>query len=360
MSNDNLNYDPFIRGPFPVGVLTENLTDSERNRNLPIEIWYPALEKYTGQDLVEETQDEYELFAQKIKQDAVREAQLREGCYPLIMFSHGFSGHRRQTTHFCTHLASHGYVVASVDHTGNTMMDLIQNYIANQSGASSTDMETLGTQSAYDRPLDIKFAIDCLLKGETLIPTNNLDSSKIGMTGHSFGGWTTLVMPSIDKRIKATLPLAPGGGNSGEASIITLGDQLNWDHEVPTLYLVGEGDVILPLKGMYDLFNRTKEPKRMVILKNADHFHFNDRIEQTHEFFRNQASIMRSEDATGLSEKMRPVSELCPAEKAYSFIRGLGLAHMDAFIQKDLIANQFITNGLKASLTKRKIDAKIV
>ena len=116
----------------------------------------------------------------------------------------------------------------------------------------------------------------------------------------------------------------------------------------------------MPLEGMYDLFSRTKEPKKMVILKNADHFHFNDRIEQTHEFFRNQARIMRSEDAIGLSEKMRPVSELCPAEKAYSFICGLGLAHMDAFIKKDLIAIQFITNGLKTSLTKREIDVKIV
>lgn len=360
MSNDNLKYNPFIRGPFPVGVLTENLTDSERNRNLPIEIWYPALEKYTGQDLAEETQDEYELFTQKIKQDAIREAELREGCYPLIMFSHGFSGHRRQTTHFCTHLASHGYIVASVDHTGNTMMDIIKNYMENQSKAPAADMETLGAQSSYDRPLDIKFAIDCLLNGETPIPTHIIEASKIGMTGHSFGGWTTLVMPSIDKRIKAALPLAPGGGNSGEDSIITLGDQLNWEHEVPTLYLVGEGDVILPLEGMYDLFSRTKEPKRMVILKNADHFHFNDRIEQTHEFFRNQASNMRSEDAIGLSEKMRPVSELCPSEKAYSFIQGLGLAHMDTFLKKDLMANQFITNALKSSLTKREIDVTIV
>ena len=28
-----------------------------------------------------------------------------------MAFSHGFGGHRRQTTHFCIHLASHGYVV---------------------------------------------------------------------------------------------------------------------------------------------------------------------------------------------------------------------------------------------------------
>lgn len=36
---------------------------------------------------------------------------------PLIVFSHYSGGHRRSATFLCTHLASHGYVVAVLDHS---------------------------------------------------------------------------------------------------------------------------------------------------------------------------------------------------------------------------------------------------
>ena len=32
MSSENEKYNPFIRGPYPVGVLTKILTDSSRKR----------------------------------------------------------------------------------------------------------------------------------------------------------------------------------------------------------------------------------------------------------------------------------------------------------------------------------------
>jgi hypothetical protein len=41
------------------------------------------------------------------------------------VFSHGYGAHRRQSTFFCTHLLSHGYVVA-MDHTGNTVFETIR------------------------------------------------------------------------------------------------------------------------------------------------------------------------------------------------------------------------------------------
>ena len=43
--------------------------------------------------------------------------------WPIALFSHTSAGHRRQSSFLCRHLASHGYVVAAVDHTGNTARD---------------------------------------------------------------------------------------------------------------------------------------------------------------------------------------------------------------------------------------------
>src|SRR5262249_27794141 len=62
-------------------------------------------------------------------QDAVRDAAPRAGRFPLVAFSHGYGGHRRQSTFLCTHLASHGYVVVSADHAGNTVLDALQAFM---------------------------------------------------------------------------------------------------------------------------------------------------------------------------------------------------------------------------------------
>ena len=40
----------------------------------------------------------------------------------------------------------------------------------------------------------------------------DIDEDRIGMSGHSFGGWTTLKTVEKDTRIKAIVPLAPAGG----------------------------------------------------------------------------------------------------------------------------------------------------
>src|SRR5258708_18494664 len=99
------HYDPFERGPFPVGVRTIEAPDVRRGRVFPCEIWYPAAAQHAGQDLAPESQD-------------VRDAAAEPGAYPLIVFSHGSApGGRRMATFLCTHLASHGYLVAALDHS---------------------------------------------------------------------------------------------------------------------------------------------------------------------------------------------------------------------------------------------------
>jgi hypothetical protein len=61
---------------------------------------------------------------------AVRDAPVRASAtpaqgYPLIVFSHGNSATRFGYTYLCEMLASHGYVVAAPDHTGNCRFTLL-------------------------------------------------------------------------------------------------------------------------------------------------------------------------------------------------------------------------------------------
>lgn len=119
-------YDPFARGHFPAGVRTVHAADAHRNRQFACEIWYPAAAQYAGQDLAPGTQDIVTLppHHEARAQTAIRDAAPEAGLYALIMYSHSSGAHRRAATFLCTHLSSHGYVVAALDHSEMVAPDL--------------------------------------------------------------------------------------------------------------------------------------------------------------------------------------------------------------------------------------------
>jgi len=384
MNNENVNYNPFSRGSFPVGVLTQDLYDSlgkhrKKNQTLfPTEIWYPATDEYRGQDLSDETKDKYSFsdspiyrdLSQEIKakfsawdiqvtQEAVRGAKLRDGTFPLIIYSHGTYGHRRLSTHLCSHLASHGYVVAAPEHIGHTVADLM-------SFETKTEVEIMKINNRVflTRPRDVKFVINCILENKTSIPSDVIKEESIGVTGHSFGGWTILMATFKDERISAVLPIASGGGafeDPNEKSAMYDALNLNWSHKVPTLYLVAEKDTLLPLSSMHDLFNRTQEPKSMVILNNADHLHFTTDMEVFHEIIRSQPEFWFGDTpmAKRVKENMLPFSELCPAKPAEDFLCGFGLAHMDAFLKKESGAIEWLKGDIKTLLADQGVSISL-
>src|SRR5262249_22406265 len=189
---------------------------------LAMEAWYPATDAHAGADL-DTRQDMYEMLPglPRVTQEAVRDAEPRSGRYPLVLFSHGFGGHRRQSTFFCTHVASHGYVVAACDHTGNTVFDVMRAALAARAGEPMPDFGDALRSFAVARPADVRAGSgpaayralrDQLLDGLAGEPRTLSDRDRIGMSGHSFGGWTTLVVTPQDRRIRAALPLAPAGG----------------------------------------------------------------------------------------------------------------------------------------------------
>ena len=107
---------PSERGSAPVGVKTLEVRDDARaGRTLPVEVWYPADAAHRGQDFEEAHLDRFEVAPglPEVAQHAVRDARPAEGPFPLVVFSHGATSHRRSSSELVTHLASHGYVVGS-------------------------------------------------------------------------------------------------------------------------------------------------------------------------------------------------------------------------------------------------------
>ena len=346
-------YDPFARGPFPVGVRTVVL--SRQDRPLPVELWYPATDEYAGRDVAESARDTYQLIPgfPPVWQEAVRDATPRPGRHALVAFSHGYGGHRRQSTFLCTHLASQGYVVAGVDHTGNTVVDVAQAVMILASGGTLPHPDTVLREFVELRPADVSFTIDHVVGMDGLV-----DADRIGMAGHSFGGWTALTTTARDRRIRAALPLAPAGGASPlPVHLLRESVDFRWGREVPTLYVVADRDSLLPLAGMHELFARTPPGKRMVVLEDADHLHFCDRVEETHELFRMMPQDPLFEH---IQKAIPPITELVPGERAHLAIRGLAVAHLDAHLRGDEAAARLLAGDVRAALAARGVAVSVV
>ncbi len=344
-------YDPFVRGSFPVGVRTVQSLDAARNRSFPCEIWYPAAAQHQGEDLVPEIQDIVTAppGSAPRRQTAVRNAAPLAGSYPAIIFSHHSGGHRYAATFLCTHLSSHGYIVAALDHSEVSAPELR----APQDETAEQKAARIQTVIASRVP-DARFLLDLLLSETASGSDAQPDPRRIGIVGHSFGGWTALAAPEIDPRFRAIVALAPAGASNPRQGILPVTLTFAWGRDIPVLYLVAENDVCLPLAGMYELFDRTPATRRMIILRRADHLHFMDNVEEVHESVRDMTF---PEELSWIPREMRPIAELSSGEQAQLFVRGLALAHLDATLKQTAEARRFLEGDIVGELAARSVEA---
>lgn len=337
-----MTYDPFARGEFPVGVRTIQVYDADRDRTLPTEIWYPADAHHRGQDLDDTQKDTYEALPNSPPsfQAAVRDADPSPGDPTPVVFSHSVASHRRQSTYLCTHLASHGYLVAAPDHVGNTLGDLMEAFLA---GPGEGELLDIIIRSGLDRPRDLRAVLDDLGAVHPL-----------GTMGHGFGGWTALSVAGDDERVGAAVPLSPGGGEAGALPGIDLRETLDleWDRPIPTLFLAAEEDSLVRLSGVRNLYERNPSAERLAILRNADHWHFCDSVEDIHDL------MLSLGPGLGI-EGMRPSFELCPGEQAHAFSTALTLAHLDAALREDDRARAFLEQDLVALFAERGTEVVV-
>jgi predicted dienelactone hydrolase len=240
------------RGPVGVGVSTLTLVDESRptdangsypgadSRTLVTEIWYPAEgETQTGE---------------------FRDAPLdrSQAPHPLVVFSHGYMGIRRQSTSYTAHLASRGYIVVSPDYP--------------LSNGQAPGGPRLG--DVINQPGDVSFLIDTFLAFSDE-PGNQfegaVDESAIGLTGHSLGGLTTILAtfgPMADPRVRAALPLAPPG--------CLVGSEAYEGSQIPLLVIGGSEDQVVPFQSIRQAYDAASSPKYLLTLLGGNHMWFAD------------------------------------------------------------------------------------
>lgn len=161
-------------GTYSVGVSRFSLhyapTDSEINGV----VWYP-----THAQAAEIMWGPYPLFA-------VRDAEVVPGRHPLVIISHGSGGSHMGHRDTAQYLAGRGYVVVSLLHPRN-------NYADDADGRSSANW--------INRPQHVSTVLDWLL-GQSPY-AGFIDPERIGVAGHSAGGYTALALAGGVPDLKA-------------------------------------------------------------------------------------------------------------------------------------------------------------
>ena len=291
-------------GPYPVGVTTMVAANPDQlsaadfkatsDRILKLELWYPAgakpkgkLATYPG---VTRTHQPFELAGTAWRDAAPVKGETK---YPLVVISHGYTGYRTIMFYLAEHLASHGYVVAGIDHTDSTNAE-VNMAEAPFSGFIST---------LINRSRDQQFVLEYL--GSLNSPLGNMiDADRAAIIGYSMGGYGAIntvgscfgfsapvlqqfgvpaelaetLLPvfnscnagriQADPRWRAMIAIAPWGG---ENNVHHPGSMQNI--KVPTLYIAGDQDDISGYEnGIKKLFQQTGSEQRfLMVYENARH-----------------------------------------------------------------------------------------
>ncbi|WAL58204.1 alpha/beta hydrolase [Thermocoleostomius sinensis] len=108
---------------------------------------------------------------------------------PVLVISHGIAADRQDFSELAQHLASHGFAVAVLDHPGSDRQHF-QNLLR------GLTQEIAEPNEFVNRPLDVSYLLDELEQlNQPGAPLHNrLNLQKVGVIGHSLGGYTALAL----------------------------------------------------------------------------------------------------------------------------------------------------------------------
>ncbi len=140
--------------------------------------------------------------------------------YPVLLFSHGWTGFPALNANQMEELASHGYVVMAIDHTYGALATVFPDGRLIKNNPDALPNEDSVPQEVYDRvsntlvnvyASDALFMLDQLALFNEGQPderfTNRLDLGRVGVFGHSTGGGGMVKACMTDERCKVGIGL---------------------------------------------------------------------------------------------------------------------------------------------------------
>lgn len=287
---------PAPTGPSAVGRATILWTDEARPetatespddvREVPVELWYPAIDG-TGRaggtfadfgQISAGLRASGELAALEVFGLQLIRAQGRwdaepageNGTLPLLLFSPGNGTNAEFYTGLAEDLASHGFVVAAVNHPYDVAAVALADAIAVFRPAPLADLQTYLDERVAERAADLIFALDRL---EALAAAGDplavrIDFGRVAALGHSVGGLAAAGACMADLRFRACGNLdgiQPGG-------IFAVIEPTTGPPQ-PFLFMTKEPTLPAPLIG---LLEARQAPTWVVTIVDATHDSFTD------------------------------------------------------------------------------------
>lgn len=295
--------------------------DPDDHREVAVRIWYPAVAPKDGRpvNLVENAQELGRIYAsysplpptvfdplRSVRTHSYRDANIlkNSGPFPLLLFSHAYWAGMTQSTVLMEGLASHGYVVASVGHAHETShflkpdgsikafdptnaefrlrgverkntIDIQRKIIQTQNPG---ELVALLHEHSKKRPKtveslhiwadDISFVINKLkeLNRGSGFFSGRLDTTRIGVLGHSFGGVASAQVCLTDSRCKAGINIDG----------LQLGDLLQKDLTKPFMFIHHDNVGAKNKTPNRYFFDRAKNTAYLLLVRESRHLNFSD------------------------------------------------------------------------------------
>ena len=257
--------DPAERGPWPVGARTVQIG------RLDVEVLYPAepgseaglspLEVDIRYALPE---SEREKVTDDVRPhqtcDCYSDLPLDEahGPYPLVLFVHGTASWRTQSLSLMEHWASRGFVVASADHPGLWLSDIL---------GSVCGLPTSGSQDLLG---DLQTVLAGFNDGDEVLDfvADWTDLDQVAVIGHSAGANAATGAAELPG-VQVVVSMAGSGSPADETGLES------------ALFLGGMADSVVSFSQTQSAFDQTSASRKLVGVAEGGHLIFSDICELT-------------------------------------------------------------------------------
>ena len=223
---------PKPTGPYAVGTRTLFLTDTSRaedassnsngKRELMVQVWYPAAPSGNPIARYRPRRETTLLssYLSVLRTYSYLDAPVAQNGmpFPVLLFNPAWEGGRAQNTFLTEDLASHGYVVVSIDHPYNAhrvafadgrIVDSNASWVVGYPEGSTTDeVKAVWNKELTKWIADNLFVLNqfAMLNESASSPWyGRLNTNLVGAVGHSFGGSASMGAAVADARIKSAI-----------------------------------------------------------------------------------------------------------------------------------------------------------
>jgi dienelactone hydrolase len=237
---------PIPTGPEPIGTVSVEIDDAEREelygpapgpgRRVMAQVWYPALSGEVSEPLP--WSEDWDVVAPAISKlmgfpgwflshtgytlsHASSSASIAPGTFPVVVYSHGWTGFRTNALYQIENLVSNGFIVVAIDHTHlAATMRFPDGEVVPYDPAALPDAAEVGEEAYVESTEnmlgalsdDITTVVNALEAGPNGpfgALASSFDVTRLGVYGNEVGGGAAIRFCLEDERCDAVLGLDP-------------------------------------------------------------------------------------------------------------------------------------------------------